>query len=416
MTQHVVEVDAIATTTLLKAFETGMTWYPVLSLLQGVARWNIRQDSYLLGAAISACESCGAWDYAFHIQNAFSKDSNQQKPSAFLDKSLHAWNSCLAASAGASMWCLGLVTLDQLSFAKLQKDVVSCSSVLHACDIGKRWQRALHLFSDMLDYGPSPNVVASGAAISAASKSMRGGEWALKELKRMEMKQMQLNVVCLNAAMSACATSILWAECLFLLRVKHRMPSMVSFGAAISAFERVERWADALGFFAEALDRGLRASLVAVSSVLSACKHEAGQWKMAIQLTEAQKNQGKLKPSEERLWPPNLIMANALSSACEAAGQWQQCVDVLESLRKWRLQADEQTYGNIASSAASTSIAWEVSINVLKELSSQQLATDAVCLSSALGVCEAGRLQRAPSVLKMLENCGDRALRRICTQ
>lgn len=419
MARHLVEVDTIASTTLLKAFGTGMTWRPVLSFLERAADESIRHDTYMLSTAISACESCSIWNFAFHILSSALKPKTPEPERVHdtpiaLERSMHAWNSCLAASARGSMWWLGMNTLHQLSLVKLQQDVVSCSSVLHACDVGKRWQNALRVFSGMLEHGPIPNVVASGAAISAASVSARGGEWALQELQRMHRNHLQLSVVCFNAALSACATSFLWAECLALLRDMRDVihPTMVSFGAAMCAVENVERWAEALGLFTEALQVGLRPSLVAVSSVLAACKHESSMWRMAIhQTSECKRAQVSSMCRFDGLWPPNLIMANALSTACERAGRWQQCAAVLSSLRTWRHRADELTYGNLASSLfADATATWEISVSLLKELGESDLKPDVICLGSALRICELGGVQQAPFVLEMLEGCGDKAI------
>eukprot|EP00438_Fugacium_kawagutii_P032924 Skav212037 [mRNA] locus=scaffold782:66608:68128:+ [translate_table: standard] len=424
-----VELDAIAATGLLKSYATGTAWCPVLSLLDGMAGSNIQQDAYLLTAAISACESSCAWKHAAEIQ----------AQSVFLSTSLVAWNACLAASAAAAMWCLGLGMLQQLPVYTLQKDVVSCSSVLHACSLGKRWRNALEIFANMSTRGPRPNVIACGAAISAASNSARGGPWALTTLKNMQMQRLKPSVVCFNAALSACASSFMWEECLALLRTMQHdkvQPTMVSFGAAMSAVEKVERWTDALELLTEAFPSGLQPSLVACSSAIAACKHEPAAWRQAIQLTRCKRSE---------IWPPNLILANSLSSACESAGKWQQCTVILTSLPTWRLETEEQTYGSIVSAMAASAkdeneqwnmktARWKVSIQLLDQLQATDLEIDVVYLGFALNLCEAtvsdgraARSDRSPvptdaavgsgrslmALLRMVEDCGERSLR--CT-
>lgn len=420
-----VKLDAIAATAVMKSY-AGETWHPVLALLHEMAGSSIRRDTHLLSAAISACESSCAWKFATQIQ--------QQH--VFLHRSLISWNACLAANAAAAMWCFGLGMLHRLSFLSLRKDVVSCSSVLHACDMGHRWQRALKLFSDMSMHGPSPNAIACGAAISAASSSAGGGRWALTTLKNMHLQRLKLSVVCLNAALSACAFSFLWEECMGLLRtMQHDSLSltMISFGAAMSALERVERWKDALGLLAEAFQAGLQSTLVAASSALAACKHEPRAWRLAIQHMKICSLQSKHARDRRRVfdhtsevWPPNLIMANTLSSVCESAGQWQQCTEILASLPTWRLRAAQQTYGSIVSSlvASNERGKWQISIGLLNQLRGKDLEMDVIFLGCALslsaasilgaGVVSVGGpvLHSGPiTLLRMVEECGEKALR-----
>ena len=439
-----IELDAIGATTLVKAYATGTIWPRVIFLLQEMSHSNMLRDAHLFTAAISACES-SAWHAAqIQLENG-----------SILQKSLVAWNACVAACAAAAMWCLGLSMVRQLPALSLQKDVVSCSSAVHACSLGKRWPNALHLFSGMWVHGPLPNVVACGAAFNAASNSASGGWWALAALKRMQMQRLKPSVVCLNAALNACACSFLWTECFALLRnMQHDrlQPTMVSFGAAMSASEKVERWMDALELLTEALQAGLQPTLVAVSLALAACKHEPCAWEQAIRhlarCKEPRPGHDEASPSVwsdcgQRMWPPNLILANTLSSTCESAGKWQQCAVILASLPTWRLQAAGQTYGSFVSSllVSRGKGKWQISVGILGQLEAADFDPDIVCLDCALTLCEAEVSNRPVAsfggqhsqrcnlpgnplmmetgqshvvLLRMVEECGERALRRIC--
>eukprot|EP00435_Cladocopium_sp_Y103_P032548 s3879_g8.t1 len=443
MALHRVELDAIAATTVIKAYATGTIWPRVLLLLHEMADSNLQRDAHLLTAAINACES-SAWHAAqIQLENGST-----------LHKSLVAWNACVAACAAAAMWCLGLSMVQQLPSLSLQKDVVSYSSAVHACSLGKKWPTAVHLFSGMWIQGPLPNVVACGAAFNAASNSASGGWWVLAALKRMEMRRLKPSVVCFNAALNACACSFLWAECLALLRTMQPdrlKPTMVSFGAAMSASEKVERWMEALELLTEALQAGLQPTLVAVSLALLACKHEPRAWELAIQHlarckeTRPENGKASLAVSGDcglEIWPPNLILANTLSSTCESAGKWQQCAVILTSLPAWRLQAAGQTYGSFVSSllASRGKGQWQISVHILGQLQAAHLEIDIACLDCALSLCEAevlnrpvgsvgsGHIQRCflsdiPVIadfgqshvvlLRMVEGCGEKALRRI---
>jgi len=184
---------------------------------------------------------------------------------------------------------------------------------------------------------------------------------------------------------------------------------------------------------------------------LAACKHEPRAWELAIQhlarCKEPRPGNGESSPAVrsrcgQEMWPPNLILANTLSSTCESAGKWQQCAVILTSLPAWRLQAAGQTYGSFVSSllASKGKGKWQISLGILGQLAAAHLDPDIVCLDIALSLCEAEvsnspvdsfgsqhsqrcKLPGCPVMmeigqshvvlLRMVEECGEKALRRI---
>ena len=340
-----VQLDVIASTALLKTLNA---WRGALAMLGEVAGRQLRVDDMLLGTAMTACGS--AWRAVLAMRRP----------------SLHAWNACAAASAAGSAWRLALGAMTSLGHVAFKRDVVTCGSGLHACDVGRSWRMALAIFQEMWEHGPSPNVVACGSALSAASQAARGGYWALEALEDMRFRQLEVGVVCFNAALTACASSSLWVECLALL--EEFRPNMVSYGAAMAAMQAVERWKDALGLYADAVTLGLQPSLVAASSALAAYKHEPSAWRLAMEHMAGCKAQ--------HLYPPNLIMANTLSSLCP----WRSCTSILQLFPSWRLQAEQQSYGNLATSLNS----WRQGLDLLKVLEVADLHLDPVSLSSVL--------------------------------
>ena len=311
-------------------------------------RRQLRMDDMLRATATTALGT--AWRSAVGIKRS----------------SLHAWNACAAASAAGSAWRFSLATMTFLGHVALKRDVVTCGTALHACDVGRGWRKALAIYQEMWEHGPLPNVVACGSALSAASQAALGGYWALEALKDMRFRQLEVGVVCFNAALTACASSSLWAECLALL--EEFRPNMVSYGAAMAAMQAVERWKDALGLYAEAVMIGLQPSLVAASSALAAYRHEPSAWRLAMEHMTGCKAQ--------HLYPPNLIMANTLSSLCP----WRSCTSILQLFPSWRLQAEQQSYGNLATSLNS----WRQGLQLLKVLQVADLHLDPVSLSSVL--------------------------------
>ena len=402
MPGHAVEVDVIAATSLVNACEDGHAWNAAVSLLRWAGEADLQQDAYVRTAATAAvAKDSSGWRLATKMHHE-GRD--------IASSSLPAWNACLSASAGSTVWRLALGCLQQLSQKRsLQKDVVSCSSALHACDMSSKWQHALLTFWNMQRFGPQPNVVAYGSAMSAASQAPAGGPWALAALKEMALNRIKPNVICMNAALSACAASFLWHECANLLLQMRRSSmktTMVTIGTAMSLADKIGHWPVALGLLEDASHMALSPSLIAAATALSACKHEPTSWRLAVR-NLAQQRQVATEAKTSSLWPPNLVMANALSAVCKVSGKWRQCTEILDALPTWRLQPDGLTFANVGEAlAASHPNLWQMSWHLLRRLSGAELQPDAVLLQSALHVCEAAGsarnqtgAQRSPMIL-----------------
>ena len=384
-----IKVDTIAATSIISACETGHAWQLAVLQLRCMTECGSLPDVVSCGAVLSACEKGCQWSMAL-----------SHGISSVLSRSTHAQNSCLAAAARATQWRKVLQLSQALWHKRGQLDVLSCGSVLHSCDVGSRWQRALNIFFFMELRGPRPNIIVVSSAISAVSASMRGGAWALQVLADLPGSRLRANAICCNAAVSTCAASSMWAES---VDVFSRMlqygpaPTMITHGAVMSAAESVGRWHDVLQWLSSGKDAGLQPTFVTCSTALSACRYEAAAWAHGVRLMACSRE-------GSQLWPPTQVVANALVGACSLAGRWRFVAQILNNFRGWVLQPDHLTLASAASAlrtSSDTAPTWAQTLDLLKKFSGHALQPDYSSLEFMLSAC-AHRPARATQQMALL--------------
>eukprot|EP00435_Cladocopium_sp_Y103_P042202 s722_g11.t1 len=251
-------------------------------------------------------------------------------------------------------------------------DVVLVTSVLNACGRAAHVDRAILLFEDMRRWSIDPSPVSYAAVINACAKcgwmaasfvttatisacgraghwqlslalledrlGRRSDEvhnrfswrWALRLLGELT-EEMEADVVCFGAAISACETAAEWQHALNLLQQllqAELLPNTVIFNALASFIEAIRlpqgcfpllhpfeekagRWPLALQLLTEAQALQL-ADLVTFNAVISACE-KGQQWRKALELLALAKGLVKI----------DVISCNAAQSACGAASRWQ---------------------------------------------------------------------------------------------
>ncbi|CAJ1366861.1 unnamed protein product, partial [Effrenium voratum] len=157
--------------------------------------------------------------------------------------------SCASSLELASQWRHTLRLLTSLRGPRLEaSDGITWNSSISASAKVEMWQEALQLLN-ALEASPLRASAASFAS-SVASESS-AWRWALRSLRRSELRRIDRTVVAQNSAISACQKGLAWQAALHLLRgmTDHGLvPDATSFSAAISACD----WELALALLAEA--------------------------------------------------------------------------------------------------------------------------------------------------------------------
>eukprot|EP00434_Breviolum_minutum_P000243 symbB.v1.2.000202.t1/scaffold21.1/size436794/21 len=116
--------------------------------------------------------------------------------------------TCITANGNASFWQRSLGLFHQMQ-RKMKADLVSFTSIIHACGMGFAWQMSMKFLSDLKVYDLRPNVTTYGAAVAACE---RGSTWptALAILKQMEWDQCHPNTISIGSALVACQKALQW--------------------------------------------------------------------------------------------------------------------------------------------------------------------------------------------------------------
>ena len=91
----------------------------------------------------------------------------------------------LSDRAKQSLWHEALKILAEMQAQGLERNVITYSAAISACEKGYQWQQALELLAEMQAQGLETNVITYNAAISPCEK---GSQWheALKLLAEMQ--------------------------------------------------------------------------------------------------------------------------------------------------------------------------------------------------------------------------------------
>ena len=94
-----------------------------------------------------------------------------------------------------------------------------------------------------------------------------------------------------------------------------------------------------------------------------------------------------VSPSAAWSLQPNLVSFNSAISSCEAAGEWQVAVSLLESIGSSPYQADLLTYNSLIS-ASGKSEQWQLALFLFHQLPRKGLTPDVVTFSAAISAME----------------------------
>ena len=191
-------------------------------------------------------------------------------------------------------------------------DEVALAYAMLACSKADRWEEALNLLQ--LYESTDTSVVAFNSLIAACGRCSRP-DVAVEVLNEMEHRGIDPDELSYRNAIIACN------------QAEHAR-SRVSNGAESSPLVeesdellKFEWWEVALSLLRRMKESGLTPDIQTYSSAISACE-AGGQWQRAL---------GVLQKIDER--DMNLYCFNAAISACEKGGAWVEAVDLYEKMK-----------------------------------------------------------------------------------
>eukprot|EP00927_Polykrikos_kofoidii_P060738 TRINITY_DN55660_c0_g1_i1.p1 TRINITY_DN55660_c0_g1~~TRINITY_DN55660_c0_g1_i1.p1 ORF type:complete len:698 (-),score=92.81 TRINITY_DN55660_c0_g1_i1:71-2164(-) len=218
-------------------------------------------------------------------------------------------------------------------------------------------------------------------------------------------------------------------------------PNVVSFGIAVNACDRLQRWGEAIDLLCHMRLRVMQPNAVVYTAAISACS-KASRWDISLLLFHGAlastprplpvnicdgDNQGTMR------YAPNIVKAggaaesngtiaagrpllsdlsvdlvtfNAAITACERGALWGEAVDLLGIMRRFGLSPDVVSY-SAAISACERFGSWEGALAVFEGMLHEGLSPDLVTYNATLAACsQGGRWQEAINLLGELRDAG----------
>eukprot|EP00434_Breviolum_minutum_P027083 symbB.v1.2.023950.t1/scaffold2231.1/size85213/2 len=353
---------------LLVACQHAKHWQAPFHLLSSTLPLK-RLEPSLLGynAAMSACSKQHHWREAVQIMQFIQRDALQPSTSSF--------NNCINAFAKAAHWSMALQMLEEMAEHQVQRDLIGFNSTLASAK--SCWEQVLDIFAFMEADHISPDTISYTAAMGAAERSHRW-PFVLQLLDTMQSRRCFPDSIAYTSSISAFAKAQRWTQALAALEQSLQIEAdLMCCNATISALAEGSQWQRAINLLAE-WSLAQTADVVGFNAALSACERSL-QWQAAIQLLEALQDVG-LQPNRtsyntaisacETRWPlalalltemsssqvqPDVVSFSALISAFEKASHWSRALDVVKDADANGVELNEITYYSLVSACLRSS-------------------------------------------------------------
>ena len=290
--------NVVSYSSCMSACARASQWQRAMLLLRAMLEQHLLCDAIIYSACINACGA--QWQYALHLLEAADADAKM---------SIVAMNAAISSCEKGSAWAIALLLLDGIPEKALQANVISENAAVAACGRMEHWQRALLGFQacqpDLITWNArisacerqwqqaclvfqesralQPDSITFGAMINALSLC---AQWFQAMLLLQEAKLAgAANAIIYNTVAAACENAGLWRWALWMLaELSHEglQRSVVSYGAAMAAGQKAQRWQVASFLLQEAKQQQTRANKVLFHSLL-----RAGTWHGALNLLAA---------------------------------------------------------------------------------------------------------------------------------
>ena len=235
-------------------------------------------------------------------------------------------------------------------------------AVLFACSAAEppEWETAMSLLhaSDIVDDGVGPGLVEPGALCNAMLACSKAGEWEESlQLMRLYGDQSDLSIVAVNSLIAACGRAgrpDMSMEVLYEVEGRGMKLDTRSYRSTIIACNQAEHvyrrslqleqlqrqdsketvqtnhgfewWECAISLLRRMKESGLQPDTPTLSSTISACE-AAGQWQRALHILQSAMN-------DNASVALNVYCFNAAISACEKGGAWVEALEIYEKMKE----------------------------------------------------------------------------------
>ncbi|CAE6959102.1 unnamed protein product, partial [Symbiodinium sp. CCMP2456] len=281
---------------------------------------------------------------------------------------------------------------------RLEANAFHYNSVISACAKSERWQLGAEIFREaQREVAVTSSSYGVAVALCASASSLWPTVFHL--MRGLRGVSLQLDQICLNAAMHACTEAGQWQSSMHLLKIS--TPNHITFNSAVNACSSARRWEVGVRFFSRMMvlrllsersygalvdlcgrstewrlalqlcrSTGVQPSPITLNAATTACG-KAAQWLAALQLLRA----------------PDIIGCNAAMSACEKSGQWRTALHL-------RPQDGDVVSFSAAICAVGQSQLWQATVELLDGMLQRQVKPNSVICTAASSACK-GQWQKA---------------------
>ena len=242
-------------------------------------------------------------------------------------------------------------------------DSACLRAILFACSAAEppEWEVALSLLhaSDIVDGGVGPGLVEPGALCNAMLACSKAGEWEESlQLMRLYGDKSELSIVAVNSLIAACGRAgrpDMSMEVLYEIEGRGMKLDTRSYRSTIIACNQAEHvyrrslqlqqqndpiahkravqtnsgfewWECAISLLRRMKESGLQPDTPTLSLTISACE-AAGQWQRALYILQSAMNDNVTVAL-------NVYCFNAAISACEKGGAWVEALEIYEKMKE----------------------------------------------------------------------------------
>lgn len=308
------------------AISAGSPWEVSAMLFETLRLTNLQPSMVTYGAAITGCR----WQVALELLGQLQDGIN-----------LVILNSAVSSCAAARQWEAAVFLLNSAQIHTIQADLVTYTSAMSAC----AWELSLALFDRMLLVRQA-DVISCSTLLAACSERWEVACALLASLPQLLLKP---DVVCFNAALSACEASGVWEHGLALLehlRSAALHASWVTYNTVIGACGAGQVWQKSLQLLEEMAHCKVEADAGSFNAALSALP--VRQWQRILNL---------LNEMKRRQLPQDVTSFTSAVSACGRAGShgaYSAAVDLLQQMPREVLRPNAVTYAELLSGLEAT--------------------------------------------------------------
>eukprot|EP00435_Cladocopium_sp_Y103_P044199 s1163_g12.t1 len=367
--------SAATTTASLASLGRRRKWRQAVQLLQGLRLETLEVNLVHCNAAINSCILC--WLQAAQLLGTWCSRGQRMD--------VISCNTMTTALEKGSLWQAAQQLLSKVPVIALQPDAAGYNAATAAVGTMRRWEGSVELLGHMQQQRVESTVISHAAVLSAEDC------WttALDSLQLMRNRFISPNLIHYNSVTSSSGSSSSWQITLRLLAFTGSTgPDTIGFNAGISGVALAAAWRQVAQLLTVMKGCGTQQDVISFNAALTAVDPLAS-WRRAAELLRLL---GACGDAVDRGLRGTLVSLNSALSCCGKA--WLQAISHLSGMLSSELLVDSISLNSAMSATTHDGIPrpWRVAMGFLKDFQSSKLRCSVVTFGAALS----GELMETP--------------------